>query len=327
MDEPSSGKDIVGNGDGVLQVGERVRLRVWIENTGGGKALDSWVHLRNLVGDAVFLHTGREKLGELAKGKQAVAELDFEVRKTTSDGDVRMQLTVSDNKIGEYVSQKLVFPIYREDARVEKGPEGVTTRGKTDLRSAPEDEAPVVAQAEAGASFESLGVVSGWTKVDLGKKRFAWVKSTEVDDAKAPRKPGPFVDAYSVSPPAITLTTTKQTTEGKSVHISGTASDEHGVRDIFITVVNPSRDIFGRAEKVFYQASAHPTDGRLDFAADVPLTPGNNLIEIVAREDEEVVGTARMWVLRTSGLEEARMAEASHDSRGNLSVDRLGGGR
>jgi carboxyl-terminal processing protease len=294
---------------------------------GPGRGLDSWVHLRNLVGESVFLHSGRAKLGELAVDKPTVAELDFEVQKPTADGDVRLQLTVSDNKIGEYVSQKLVFPIYREGAELEEGPAAVKSRGAVDLYAAPRNDAQVVARTEPGAVFDAEGIVSGWTKVDLGKDRFAYAKSQQLEDyGKAPRKPGKHEDVYLVSPPEITLSTTQQQTDGETVHISGTAHDPHGVRDLYITVVNPSRDLFGRAEKVFYQASARPEDGKLDFAADIPLSPGNNLIQIVAREDEEVIGTKRMWVLRTSGLDEARMAEAKLDSRGGLKVDTFQGG-
>ncbi len=41
---------------------------------------------------------------------------------------------------------------------------------------------------------------------------------------------------------------------------------------------------------------------------------------IIAREDEDVSGTRHMWVLRTSGLAEARAAENTHKSSGKLSV-------
>jgi carboxyl-terminal processing protease len=61
--------------------------------------------------------------------------------------------------------------------------------------------------------------------------------------------------------------------------------------------------------------------GRLEFAADVPLTPGNNLVEIHARENDAIEGTHRLWVLRTSGLAEARLAEKQLRAGGKLRVD------
>ena len=41
----------------------------------------------------------------------------------------------------------------------------------------------------------------------------------------------------------------------------------------------------------------------------------------LARENEQVTGVERMWVLRTSGLAEARAAEQTFASNGKLSVD------
>jgi carboxyl-terminal processing protease len=93
------------------------------------------------------------------------------------------------------------------------------------------------------------------------------------------------------------------------------------VRDVFITVYNPSRDLFGEVEKVFYVANKDGASGKLDFSAEVPLTPGNNLVEIHARQNDEVVATKRMWVLRTSGLAEARAKGAAYDTKGSLRVD------
>ena len=109
-----------------------------------------------------------------------------------------------------------------------------------------------------------------------------------------------------ISPPRIELADIPRQTASESISVSGVALDGEQVRDVYITVRNPSRDLFGGAEKVHYEATADPTTGRLEFAADVPLRPGNNFIEIYARENEQVTGVERMWVLRTSGLAEAR---------------------
>jgi len=127
----------------------------------------------------------------------------------------------------------------------------------------------------------------------------------------------------TISPPRIALVGAVTQTDGDRVHISGTATDEEAVRDVYISVYNPARNLFGSAEKVFYQAASDPKTGRLEFAADIPLTPGNNIIEIRARENDDVAATKQMWVLRTSGLKEARAAQGKFTSNGKLSVDTL----
>ena len=49
-----------------------------------------------------------------------------------------------------------------------------------------------------------------------------------------------------------------------------------------------------------------------------PLITG---VEIYARENDDVIGLRRMWVLRTSGLAQARAEEAKLKSSGGLRVD------
>lgn len=323
LDDPRWGKDIEGNGDGVLQVGERVRLRVNVQNKGDGKALDTWVNLRNRSGEAIFIHTGRENLKELGTGEIGQADLDLEVKRVPTDEEAKLQITVSDNKIGEVLSETVVFPIVDEGAKFESGPSAVTASGAVDLYSSPLSQR-VVAHGEPG-TYRALGKTDGWYRIDLGKAGGAFVRAEEVEEnGRRPAQSPAATPHLAVSPPRIELLGDVTQTDQESLHISGTANDEEAVQDVYVTVYNPSRNLFGDREKVFYQASQDPSSGKLEFAADVPLTPGNNLIEIHAREDEDVIGVRRMWVLRTSGLAEARAKKADGiESRGRLSVDRL----
>jgi carboxyl-terminal processing protease len=308
---------INGNSDGLLQVGERVHLRVWVQNNGGGNAQDARVHLRNGSGDAVFLHEGRGKIGELAIGEHDFVDLDFEVQKPTREID--LQLTVSDNKIGEYVTEEIKFAISKP-LDFDASEQGAVISG--DLYAAPADGAPRLAMVADGQRFASLGSADGWHKIQIGKDQIAFARAQECTLGGAvPRKPGKLEIVYAVSPPRISLTGVVRQTASESITVSGVATDGEQLRDVYVTVYNPSRNLFGAASKVFYQAAVDPATGRLDFSADVPLQPGNNIIDVYARENDQVTGVERMWVLRTSGLAEARAAEQTFASNGQLSVD------
>jgi len=316
-------RDLRGNGDGRLQVGERVHLRVWVHNTGPGEAKDARVQLRNGSGDALFLHSGRAKVGALGLGKSDFIELDFEVKKPTEE--ISLQITVSDNMIGEYLMDEITVPVLTS-LRFSDTKQGATAQGAIDLYASPYADSPRIARADAGASFASLGVAgsgtSRWHKLSLGKGQVGFARARDLSvGGKAPRKPGPTTTVFPVSPPSIQLAAVPGQTAGERVEISGVAVDGEQVQDLYITVVNPARNIFGHAEKVYYEASVDPSTGRLEFSTEVPLEPGNNLIEIVARENDQVSGRQRMWVLRTSGLSEARAREATLTSNGKLSVD------
>ena len=329
IDDARLAEGIEGNGDGLLQVGERVHVRVWVHNTGPGDARDARVQLRNGSGDAVFLHSGRSKIGELAVGKADWIDLDLAVQKPTNEVDI--QLTVSDNRIGEYVTEEIVFPVH-EPLSFTGGRRGVRTGAAVELYAAPDAGAPVLVRADAGSSFASLGVATsttgGWHKLEIGPKQVAFARSQDLEvDGRAPRRAAASEFVYAITPPRIELAAIPGQTVDESITVSGLARDGEQVRDVYVTVFNPSRNLFGSAEKVYYEASVDPSSGRLEFEAEVPLQPGNNIIEVYAREDDEITGVERMWVLRTSGLAEARAKETEFASNGKLSVDTFNNGR
>ena len=321
IDDPSAGKAIKGNGDGALQVGETVRLRVNVTNIGEGPALDTWVTLRNESGEAFFLHEGRAQLKEMQPGDSRTVDLAFEVKQLPEAGRAPLQLTVSDNKIAEALSERVVFTVRNEGVRVDSATGAVVANGAVDLYGTPAG-SRVVARTEDGAKFKVTGRASDWVRLDLGDGVFAFANEKQVSKHdRGVSKPGSWQPVLDVSPPRISLMGAVTQTDQESLHLSGIASDDEAVRDVFITVYNPSRNLFGNRQKVFYQASPDPSAGRLEFAADVELTPGNNLIEIHARENQDVVGVRRMWVLRTSGLAEARAKQNKFESNGQLRVD------
>jgi carboxyl-terminal processing protease len=234
-----------------------------------------------------------------------------------------MQLTVSDNKIAEALSEKVVFKV-QPGMTFDGAKKGATASGEVDLYASPLEPGRVVARTAAGEKFPVTGTSAGWIRVGLDDGRFAFAKREDMELLpRAVAKAGTFEPVLEISPPRIALIGAVTQTDAKSLHFSGVATDGQALRDVFITVYNPSRNLFGQREKVFYQASPDPKSGRLEFAADVPLTPGNNIIEVHAREDEDVVAVRRMWVLRTSGLSEARAKQNTFAANGQLKVDRL----
>jgi carboxyl-terminal processing protease len=324
IDDEKAGKNIHGNGDGALQVGERVKLRVFVKNVGDSAALDTWVTLRDLAGESLFLHSGREHLLKLEPGATRSADLDVEVMKESEIGPEMLQVTVSDNKIAEVLTDNLSFDLAAAPVKLGAQSGAAITRGAVDLYASPIGTARAVAHAAAGTKLAATASADGWVRVELADDAFAFARAADVElGGKAPSKPGGYEVVFGVSPPRIALSSSPTHTDGDSVKLEGTATDEDALRDVFITVYNPSRDLFGEVEKVFYVASPDASAGKLDFSADVPLTPGNNLVEIHARQNDEVVAVKRMWVLRTSGLAEARAKGADFKAKGELRVDKL----
>jgi len=102
---------ISGNGDGLLQKGERVAISVDLENVGAGAALDAYATLTSLSGKDVFLVKGREKLGEIPAGEKRKISFEFEVKPVFQEKRVRLALALMDAGLRVYTAQNLEFAI------------------------------------------------------------------------------------------------------------------------------------------------------------------------------------------------------------------------
>jgi carboxyl-terminal processing protease len=78
------------------------------------------------------------------------------------------------------------------------------------------------------------------------------------------------------------------------VHITATVSDESEVKDAYIRVWN--RDSKLPPKKVFYLPNTGDKT-HMSFQADVPLWPGSNLVQIFARETNEIQSVQTVVVL------------------------------
>ena len=72
--------DVKGNGDGLMQRGESVRLHVTVKNSGTGKALDTTAQLRNLSDEGVFINKGRFNLDGIGPDESKTIDFTFDVR-------------------------------------------------------------------------------------------------------------------------------------------------------------------------------------------------------------------------------------------------------
>ena len=74
-------------------------------------------------------------------------------------------------------------------------------------------------------------------------------------------------------------------------------TDDRVVRDVYVRVWN--RDAKIPMKKVFYQPNRLPGDPKkMDFDAEVPLWPGSNLVQVFARESNEVQSLQTVVVLK-----------------------------
>jgi carboxyl-terminal processing protease len=162
------------------------------------------------------------------------------------------------------------------------------------LRETVGDGALVVGRAAKGTTFKTSGRLGNYTRVDIDGTRFAFVASADVKSGGPVH--GALVPEWQVTPPVLTVTAPTVAT-GDTVHIGGHAVDDHLVRDVFVRVWNRNAKI--PVKKAFYQPNRLMGDRtKMDFEADIPLGVGSNLVQVFARESNEVQSMQTVVVLR-----------------------------
>jgi carboxyl-terminal processing protease len=311
VDDPELGGGIRGDADGRLDPGEKVALRVWVTNRGRGEAPQTQARVRSRARSRLFLDRSLVRLSKLATGESKEASFLVELKEDPGQAFAELDVTVSDNKLGAFLTQHLRLPI-------DRGPGLEALNGQYAnaapllLLGAPSPEAPVLGTLPAGRSVEVDGQVEGFLRVRLPGDQIAFVPANTLA-AKASGEPAKSEDlqrSYAISPPRVRVEALPTETSGSTVTVEGSVSADDIARDLYITVYNPARDPFGSPQKVHYVANPDPKGNTLEFSTELQLQPGNNLIEVFARGRGDVIGWSRHWVLSTEGLEAARTAEA-----------------
>src|SRR5262249_35511575 len=103
--------DLKGNGDGQAQRGESVRLHVTVKNIGSGKSNETLAQLRSLSEEGLDINKGRFNVDNLAPGESKSVDFTFDLKPDYKPNDLKVELTVYDAILHEYVTDKLTFPV------------------------------------------------------------------------------------------------------------------------------------------------------------------------------------------------------------------------
>jgi carboxyl-terminal processing protease len=297
-----------GNGDGLAQRGETFDVRVDVRNAGTGVAGEkTWVSLKNLGDDKMFIKKGRETLGALRPGETKSARMEVELRRGSKSDTLPIRVMIVDEKMEEYVSEKLDWPVAKdEQARTAAAGSVRIEVAEATLRSGASAAAPVIATAKKGAVLPVDAKVGEFYRVEWQKGRFAFVPDSEVRAARGPRA-GTIAAAWQREPPRIALVPDPQkgapVVEGDHWKLQGSAvvppsaDPDARLRDVFV---------FVNEQKVFFKVLPETaTTSKLDFTADIPLETGNNVVTVFARADDEFQSRRSIVVYRRPAAEVA----------------------
>lgn len=281
------------NGDGRLQKGEGATLYLTVKNVGKGRSYETQANLANLSGEGVLLNEGRFDISNMQPGETRRLELTFDVLSSLQEGEAKLRLSVGDLDLHEMASEKVRVAV---EPPVKPQPASGAVRAKATgatLLESPSSGGRAFGRLKPGSALAVKGQVGEFMKVDLGKNRFAFVASGEVEQGGTPSTEAhPFEDLLSRSPPNVELKAAQLATRDGKVKLVGTASDNDRVLDAYM---------FVNSRKVFYRSNRNAADPKsLSFEQEINLRPGVNVIRFFARENSDTV-TARTLVVRRDG--------------------------
>ncbi len=293
--------DLIGNRDGLVQKGERVRLRVTVRNLGKGPSLNTEIAIQNLSGPALSIHQGRARLGRLEVGEEKEADLIFEVKKGLAFRTLALKLSVQDTTLRTSFRERIVFPVSAGGRLVEKMEGWIRVeQEETELRGGPDKDSPLLGWAEKNSVFSLNGRIHGWYRVEWkpGKPAFLPLQSATVLPLKEQPQKDPVVRrVFHLTPPVIRLEKTPLITSEPKMKLRGVVFDDERLRDVFIEVVHLNEGIQRR--KVFYRSNRFNEElNYITFAEDIDLEEGLNYIRVVGRENDHVETEKTVVVLK-----------------------------
>ncbi len=280
--------DISGNGDGLLQRGERATIYLTVKNVGKGRSYETQANLANRSGDGVLLRKGRFDISNMKPGDVRQVAFTFDIQQQLRDNEVVLSLSVGDRKLRQYATEKLKLPIVSR-VQVGKAQGNVTTIADASLYQDARASGKPFGTLRSGVALKLLGKRDKLSKVELDKGRFAFVESAKLQSGGSPAAQVKFDEIYSHAPPVLTVKAASMATRNSSIKINVSAFDSERLLDMYM---------FVGPRKLFYQSNRNGADPkRASFSFDAPLQPGVNIITVIARETPDTV-TRRSVVVR-----------------------------
>ncbi|MBI2896706.1 MAG: PDZ domain-containing protein, partial [Deltaproteobacteria bacterium] len=149
--------NVRGNGDGRIQPGEQVTIYVAVKNTGAGRSYETQANVKNLSGEGVLLRAGRFQLDDMRPGETRRGSFTIEVLPAFDGREFKLELSIADTDLREFIAEQLVFPVGGETSAVTAEDRVVAVRSDTEVRESAAQGARVVGRLATGSTVRSMG--------------------------------------------------------------------------------------------------------------------------------------------------------------------------
>ena len=290
--------DRQGNGDGILNPGEKADVVFPIANVGSGDAPRVMASIRNRSGESLYLRTGRETIREGIKaGASGLAKFAVERRAADSPakvtggqgatGGAKVEFSIFDLALREYLAEEIDLPSASEPgAAFTAKPGTIRTVGPgTRILAAASADSMVLAEVPEGTTLRSTGFFPGFFKVDLANGLTGFVTSTDVMEpgtaSGSDLLPEPSGTAHLA--PDISVEFVRGEGSSPVLKVRGKVGFSVGSGDVRRKIL-----IFRESDKVYFWAGKGGSDSReVPLDTTVKLRPGRNAVAVYAIEGKD----------------------------------------
>lgn len=297
--------DESGNGDGLIQRGERFGLRLRVRNVGEGPTFKAIATVKNLNGESLYIHEGRRRFEDLTAGEDVTLDFDLEVKPSLEEDHIRIEVNVIDTTLREQLERELQLPVGPPSTGGSRPLElaGRVRPGGTNVYAGAAQAAGVIGALQEGDLVTANATANGFIRVALRDDEIGWIAETAVEPV--PGKPSTAIhfepNAWIV-PPHIRLDAsadlprhTQEAVLPLSFRVEFPTGDAGEPRVVYI-YRDDEKLAFEEHESADGAALLVPVEAR------IPLEPGVNTITIFARVGE-TAPTIRSIVVNRAGKE------------------------
>lgn len=298
-----------GNGDGVVQRGEAVELRVTVNNLGGAGVKDAVlsIHVPETAGITLF---GKRRfvLGAIQPGASLTRAFTISVKPGFSAKDFPLEIRFRESSVfavNKNLSGKVQID-QQAPQRITSIDQKIRVLRKTPLLAGASKDAKRLGEVEAGAVLRAKGELGQHLLVSYGERR-AWLSKADVKfdlggaAASGGGDPGQVtvVKEFANTPPLVALRTSGGRTPNAVILLRGKARDDKLIRTLEFRVdgkvVDPE---ISKGPGRVVKRARRAKEKEVVFEVSIPLHPGSNRIEVVATDDQGLEGRDEIVVER-----------------------------
>ena len=298
-----------GNGDGVVQRGEAVELRVTVNNLGGAgvKGAVLSIHVPETAGISLF---GKRRfvLGAIKPGASLNRAFTISVKPGFSGTEFPLEIRFREASVFA-VSKNLTGKVHIDQQapqRITSIDQRIRVVRRTALLAGASKDAKRLGEVEAGATLRARGELGQHLLVSYGESR-AWVSKADVEfqlgdpSAGGPAGPGQVtvVKEFANTPPLVALRTSGGRTANPVIRLRGKARDDKLIRSLEFRVdgklVDPT---VSKGPGQVVKRARRALEKEVVFEVSIPLHPGQNRIEVVATDDQGLEGRDEIVIER-----------------------------